>query len=275
MVVYSQAKINIGLHVLRKKENGYHEIESIFYPLQWEDVIEGIPYSGNDADVIPIFSSFQIPKEHNLVYRAWQLMHKTFGIPSVQFYLWKRIPMEAGLGGGSGNAAATLIMLNNMFKLNLSITDVEKLALQLGSDVPFFLHNRPSLVLGQGEIIKPIPLDLSAYAIQVVVPRTLGAQRGISTREAYALIKPRIPSFRVEEILSLPVREWRYYIQNDFETVIFPRFPILQQIKSRLYEEGALFASMSGTGSAVYGIFQKENPHPSWDMQKYLIYQKT
>jgi len=274
MLHYSHAKINIGLHVLRKKDNGFHEIESIFYPIAWNDVVEAIPSSTTETEVVPVFSFFEIPKENNLVYRAWKLMHDSFGILAVRFYLWKRIPMQAGLGGGSGNAAAVLKLLNLLFELNLPMRVLQKLAEQLGSDVPFFLYNKPALVSGQGERIEALPFDLSDYAIQIVVPRTLGEHKGISTRDAYALIKPKVPAHSLKEMIFQPITTWKHHVINDFEEVIFPRFPLLRKIKLRLYEEGALYASMSGTGSAVYGIFNKSHILPSWDLNEFWVFEQ-
>jgi 4-diphosphocytidyl-2-C-methyl-D-erythritol kinase len=274
MVYFSGAKINIGLNILHKREDGYHEIESIFYPIKWYDVLEAVKVPLEHVEIIPIFSQVDIKLEENLMYRAWKLLYHSHSIPPVRFYLWKRVPMQAGLGGGSANAAGTLLLLKNMFNLHLPEDVLHKFAEQLGSDVPFFLYSKPALVTGRGEHIEPIQLDLSGYKIQVVVPRNLRKEKGISTREAYKLIFPHEPTFQLKDILNLPINKWREYIKNDFESVIFPRFPLLEEIKSRLLKEGALYASMSGTGSAVYGIFERESLLPTWDSQKYLVFEQ-
>ncbi|MCX7697530.1 MAG: 4-(cytidine 5'-diphospho)-2-C-methyl-D-erythritol kinase [Bacteroidales bacterium] len=265
MTSFSLAKINIGLKIIGKRDDGYHNIESIFYPINWHDVIEILPLKAGETQIETVLSSFDFPSHQNMVYKSWELLHLEYAISPIRAYIWKRIPIQAGLGGGSGNAALTLKMLREIFNLQLDDNKLCTLALQIGSDVPFFLYAKPAFVSGRGEVIEFIDLDLSPFRIQVVVPKRLGTNIGISTKEAYKLIKPKRAEFSLRDLKELPLKEWRRFIENDFETVMFSRYPLLKEIKEKMYEKKALYASMSGTGSAIFGIFPKDEKLPKWE----------
>lgn len=264
MIGFSLAKINIGLWVVDKRDDGYHNIESFFYPIKWHDIIEILPAKNGITSINGVMSFFDIPEEENIIRKTWDLLHRAYAIPPVHFYIWKRIPMQAGLGGGSGNAAMTLKMLRDFFYLPLDDCSLREFALNLGSDIPFFLLSRPAFVTGRGEILEPVNLDLSGYKLQVVVPKQLGNNKGISTREAYSFIKPRKREFSLKELISVPLSEWKNVAVNDFEEVVFYRYPRLKKVKQKMYDYGAVFASMSGSGSAIYGIFPENQHLPSW-----------
>ncbi len=255
MVYFPNAKINIGLNVLEKREDGYHNIESIFYPVDWCDAIEATPTEGNGKINLTIFGT-PVPgnTDSNLCVKAYHLLNEKFNLPSLNAWLLKSIPMGAGMGGGSANAAFFLKMLNHLFELNLSIEELKNYAAQIGSDCTFFIENKPAIVTGTGNIITPIPLDLSSYYITIVYP-----QIHIDTKNAYCLITPKKRTNSLQEIaLNMPVESWKDKVVNDFEEPIFKAYPQLAEIKNILYTNGALYASMTGSGSALYGIFDKK-----------------
>jgi len=242
-------KINLGLHIVEKLPSGYHAIETVFYPCHnYEDTIEITPasqfsFSLKNAD-------FFCEVEQNLCVKAYRLLKNIYDLPPVKITLTKQIPSGAGLGGGSANAALTLKMLNSVFSLQLSVKQLHKFAAQLGSDTAFFLYNTPTYATGRGEILEPIALDLSKYSIETVCPNI-----SIPTAEAYRNATPKKPNVCLKEIIKTPIETWKNNLMNDFEEVIFKQHPQLWEIKTELYRRGALYASMSGSGSAVYGIF--------------------
>ena len=253
MIVYPNAKINIGLNILKKREDGYHDISSVFYPLkEYIDILEIIKSEEFEFTK----SGIEIPDGENLCVEAWKLLHKDFGIGNVKIHLHKQIPIGAGLGGGSADASFTLKYLNELFDLNLNNKDLEKYALRLGADCPFFIDNTPKLVEGIGEKMTSIDLDLSNYEIRLVNPDI-----HISTKEAYSGIVPKTPVLSVEKIIELPIIEWKGKLKNDFEESIFEKHLQLEGIKDELYKQGSIYSSMSGSGSIVFGIFEKKNPH--------------
>lgn len=252
MICCSGYKINIGLHITERMETGFHRIESIFYPVNnIEDIIEIIPQSKITSLEVE-GADFSCEMENNLCIKAYRLLKKDFSLDEVHIRLKKNIPSGAGLGGGSANAATTLLMLNNIFKLNLSSTTLKKYAAQIGSDIPFFIDATPSYVTGRGEVIEPINLNLSNKTIKIEFPGI-----NISTKEAYSMITPRPNRIDLRKIINQPIHTWKKEIVNDFEAPLFHRYPILAEIKESFYKEGAEYASLSGSGSAIFAIFPK------------------
>jgi 4-diphosphocytidyl-2-C-methyl-D-erythritol kinase len=249
MILFPHAKINIGLNILCKREDGYHEISSVFYPVkQCYDVLE----ITEKQHFYFKKSGIKIPDGENLCEKAFHLLKKDFSIANVEIYLHKHIPIGAGLGGGSADAALTLMGLNQLFELELNKTQLKKYALRLGADCPFFIDDRPTLVEGIGEKLSSIDLDLSTFEI-----RLINSEIHISTADAYNRVSPQIPETPLNVLIKLPIEKWKGKIKNDFEKSIFEKHPKLQSIKEQLYKDGAIYASMSGSGSTIYGFFEK------------------
>jgi 4-diphosphocytidyl-2-C-methyl-D-erythritol kinase len=251
MLLKPNAKINLGLNILNKRADGFHNLESIFLPVSWEDELQ-IETANNFQ-----FSSSGLPipgdQSSNLCVKAYQLLKQDFKIPAVKIHLHKLIPMGAGLGGGSSDAAFTLKGLNQLFDLGLSQSKLESYSAQLGSDCVFFIKNKAALVKGRGEVLEhSLSLKLSGY-ILLVKPDVF-----ISTKEAYAGVSPQEQNQSLRELINLPKEEWKNVIKNDFETSLFPKYPELEKIKQQLYEMGAYYAAMSGSGSCLYGLFEEE-----------------
>jgi 4-diphosphocytidyl-2-C-methyl-D-erythritol kinase len=249
MISFPPCKINLGLNVLSKREDGFHNLETCFFPVQWTDILEVIPASETS------FSStgIEIPgRQDNLCLRAYQLLRKYFDIRPVKIHLHKIIPIGAGLGGGSSDAAYMLRMLNSIFNLTLSVDKLRAYAAELGSDCSFFVGDQPMLGSGRGEILDEIDIRLSGYQLVIVKPHI-----HVSTKEAYAGLMPKIPEVRLREILAKPVSDWKNLLTNDFEKSIFERHPEIAEIKNLFYAKGAEYASMSGSGSSVFGVFKK------------------
>lgn len=243
-------KINLGLQIVRKREDGFHELRTVFYPTDF--FTDTITLERADAEIDFICHSQQDlgDSESNLCVKAFRLLQKDFNIQGVRITLEKGIPSGAGLGGGSADAAFTLHLLNRLFDLNLSNERLKEYAAQLGSDVPFFIENRPMYATGRGEILTPIDLDLSKHTIRIIKPDI-----SVSTKEAYAGVTPKLPVVNLCEVAQRPVEEWSAQMHNDFEESIFTKHPSLQTLKEQFYQEGALYAAMSGSGTAVFGIF--------------------
>ncbi len=252
MIGFANAKINLGLNVLYKRADGFHELESVFYPVNIFDSLEIL-----DADELK-FSVYgiEIPGDanDNLCIKAFNLLKAEFNISNVHIHLLKNIPFGAGLGGGSSDAALTLKMLNQKFDLNLSDAQLETYAAQLGSDCAFFIKNSAQLATGRGEILKPVSLDLSKKSFLLIKPNF-----GISTKEAYANIRTNDKNESIEQIVLNRVEDWQGRLKNDFEVALFPKYPVLDEIKKQLYEQSAIYAAMSGSGSTMFGIFENEN----------------
>lgn len=255
MIAYPNAKINLGLNVLRKRDDGYHDIESVFYPVPWQDILEIVPERSGRGRVTFTSSGISIPSDGkpDLCERVYGLMHEAFDLPAVKIHLHKMVPIGAGLGGGSADAAFTAVMLNEMFQLKLSTEQLEEMVATVGSDCPFFVQNRPAYVTGKGELLEPFDLDLSGYWMVLVNPGI-----HIGTKEAYAGIVPSEPMDSLKEMLSEPVSEWKNGVKNDFEASIFPNHPEIAALKSQLYELGAAYSSMTGSGSTVFGLFDRQ-----------------
>jgi 4-diphosphocytidyl-2-C-methyl-D-erythritol kinase len=249
MIVFPNAKINIGLHVVSRRSDGYHNLETVFYPVQLTDALEmaenkttGITFSG-----LPV----EGPPGENLVLKAYHLLKNDFGLPPVQFHLHKTIPTGAGLGGGSSDAAFALKMLNEYFQLRLSTEKLKSYAVKLGADCPFFIENKPMFASGIGDLFSPMELNMTQYRIVILKPEV-----SVSTVLAYKNVVPVPPEFNLKKLSGLPIEQWKETVVNDFEKSIFPLFPDIEKWKKKLYEAGALYASMSGSGSAVFGIFR-------------------
>jgi 4-diphosphocytidyl-2-C-methyl-D-erythritol kinase len=260
MVVFPHVKINIGLRVIRRRQDGYHDLETVFYPVSWSDILE-ITQGENSAQLHLSGLELEGNAADNLCMKAYQLLSADFALPALEFFLHKLVPSGAGLGGGSSDAAFTLRLINQFCNLGLSDTRLENYAGKLGSDCAFFVQGIPSLATGRGEIMRPVSISLKDYHILVVVPPV-----HVSTREAYAGVKPMEPAERLEELITTPVERWRDKIINDFEQSVFIRNPEISRIKSALYEAGAVYASMSGSGSALYALFKDEKGlNLQWD----------
>lgn len=260
IILYPNAKINIGLRILRKREDGFHDIETLFFPIfTHNDILEIV--ESKHLDMFRYGISYSLPEndiERELCIKAYRLLEKKYGIPPVEFHLFKGIPVGAGLGGGSSDGAFTLMGLNKLFNLGMSQQELLECAAMLGSDCPFFIHNRPMLGEGRGNIFSDVAsseLDIlwdknSPYYIKVITPDI-----SVSTAQAYAGVTPCEEGRSINELISLPIEEWRDHISNDFEKSIFKEYPELARQKEALYEQGAIYASMSGSGSSLFGIF--------------------
>ena len=249
MILFPNAKINLGLHVIAKNADGYHTIESLIYPLPFYDVLEIIP----SEKFRVVVHGETIPEGENLITKTWQILKDNFDIPPVEVHLLKTIPLEAGLGGGSSDSAHFMKALNRMFSLGLSTAAMKKIVSGVGSDCPFFIENLPALVSGRGDHISPVDISLFGRYIVLVLPDIR-----ISTREAYANVKPRKNRRPIREIIGFPVEKWKEELVNDFEGYAFAKHPELKNIKNSLYNAGAVYASLSGSGSAVFGIFNSQ-----------------
>lgn len=253
MIVFPNAKINLGLRILRKRQDGYHDLESVFYPLRFCDVLEILPSgtSLDDKNCEIYVSGQQAPATgDNFCCRASRIFREQRGTQAVKMYLHKRIPAGSGLGGGSSDAAFTLLALNEMFGCGLQPEQLKQMASGVGADCPFFIENQASLVTGTGNIIRPFPLKLKGYFLLLVLP-----ELRVSTSTAYELVEPRDEGPPLEELLKSGPAAWKGRVINRFEEPVFGKFPELGQIRDMMYDCGALYASMSGSGSAVYGIF--------------------
>lgn len=262
MITFPNIKINLGLSITEKRPDGYHNLETVFYPVALEDALEirtnpeaqqkftlhqhGMEIAGNP--------------ENNLVVKAYLLLDKEFHLPPVEIHLYKHIPSEAGLGGGSSDAAFMLKLLNEHYNLQLSDNQLEDYAATLGADCAFFIKNTPTYAEGIGNIFSPIELSLKGYRIMIVKPDVF-----VSTREAFANIRPHRPEYPVREVIRRPVAEWKDTLINDFEASVFPQYPVIGEIKEELYHQGAIYASMSGSGSSVFGLFAAGTTLPEID----------
>ena len=250
MVAFPPSKINLGLNVLSKRTDGFHNLETCFYPVPWTDIIEVIP--SNEFSIT--LSGNVIPGkiEDNLCVKAYYLLKSDFNISPVKIHLHKIVPIGAGLGGGSSDAAYTLRLINQVFNLQLPYETLKDYASQLGSDCSFFIQDHAMMGIGKGEITEQSVVNLKGYWLVLVKPAV-----HISTQQAYADIIPQIPTIKIKEIIQQPVETWRGLLKNDFEESIFRKHGEIREIKKQLELQGALYASMSGSGSAVYALFEK------------------
>lgn len=253
MILFPNAKINIGLDIISRRTDGYHDLEMVMYPVKWTDILEIVAAKGTETTLTVTGRAVDCPPEKNLVMKAYRALDRMVSLPPVDIYLHKIIPDGAGLGGGSADAAFTLCGLNELFSLDFSDSALAEVAATLGADCPFFIYNRPMLCTGTGTEMTPVNMDLSGYRIAIVKPH-----RSVSTREAYAAVTPAKPAISLMNRLSAGIRQWRDGVKNDFEPSVGALLPEIGQIKQRLYDMGAVYASMSGSGSAVYGIFESD-----------------
>ena len=260
MINFPNAKINLGLNIISRRSDGYHNIETIFYPIDLFDALEIVPMKKDEIETNTISSQYRFfqsgleidaDNENNLVIKALNLIKQEKEIPSIDIHLLKKIPLGAGLGGGSSDAAAMLHLLNNKFKLGYSEAELMTKASILGADCSFFIKNKPTLATGIGNVFEDIELDLKQYAMVVVKPNIY-----VNTKEAYSMIVPKMIEISLKEIIKMPIEEWREVMKNDFETPIFEKFPQIRNLKERMYDLGAIYAAMSGSGSSVFGIFE-------------------
>ena len=257
MILFPNCKINLGLHILRKREDGFHDLETIFYPIPLQDGLESIQHPSPATDIEFSSSGLQVTRNlaDNICVKAFHLLKQDFpDLPAIKMHLHKTVPMGAGLGGGSADGAFTLLLLNRKFNLGLTQDQLINYALQLGSDCPFFILNTPCYGTGRGEKLEPLSLDLSSYQFAVVNPRI-----HVNTGWAFSQIQPTAERPCLKEIIQKPVSEWEEALRNDFEKPIAHHYPEIKDCKDQLYKQGAVYAAMSGSGSTVFGIFQKDS----------------
>ena len=259
MITFPIAKINLGLNVVERRPDGYHNLETVFFPVQLKDALEVVPMdeafpSSYDCDLKVTNLAIEGDEQRNLVVRAYHLLKQGFPqMPRVHAHLYKAIPTQAGMGGGSSDCAAMLLLLNRMFALGLTEQQLIGYAARLGADCPIFILNRPAYAEGIGERLQPMEMDLSGYFLAVVRPDI-----PVPTKEAFSLIKPQRPKKNCRVIVSQPIETWRDELTNDFEQSVFALHPEIGAVKERLYQLGAVYAAMSGSGSALFGIFRKQ-----------------
>ena len=273
MLVYPRAKINLGLYVTARRPDGYHDLQTVFYPIPLCDVIETKPLSAMDAAPYVLRTEGYAPcanPEDNLVVRVYRDMAREFDLPPLDILLQKRVPMGAGLGGGSSDAAAMMTGLNEEYGLGLTDDEMERRIAPYGADCAFFIRSRAAWATGIGDRLTPYPLSLAGYHLVLVKPDVF-----VSTREAYAGITPRTPRYDLRESLQRPIAEWRDTVSNDFEEGVFALHPEIAAIKQTLYDMGALYASMSGSGSTVFAIFGRPVPEAARVFAKCFVYTKA
>ena len=263
--IHPNAKINIGLNITNRRPDGFHDIETVFYPVRLADHLFIRLAENKDDEIFNVFSSIRTigsvkdtsihdelsKSDSNIISKALALLRENYTVPPIYIALMKRIPVGAGLGGGSADAAFFIKEINSFFSLGMTTDQMKELASRLGSDCAFFIDNTPKYATGRGEIMQSVPSVLDGYTIKVIKPLF-----NISTKEAYSKVKPQTPKTSLLEDYKRPVKEWKDYIKNDFEQFLFPEHPELQRYKDALYESGALYAAMTGSGSALFGIFE-------------------
>lgn len=265
MLAFANAKINLGLHVTGKRADGYHNLETVFYPVKVYDVVETL-----DADTLSCtIEGIDIPgaAEDNICLKAYHLLKKDIDLPAQHICLLKNIPIGAGLGGGSADAAFLIRLWNEKFRLSLSEGQMENYARQLGADCAFFIRNKPAYAIGKGDEFSEISIDLSPYFLVLVKPPV-----HVSTAEAYDGINTAIPVTSLKDLIHLSLSEWKVKLHNDFEDSVFLKYPEIERIKTILYQEGAIYASMSGSGSCVYAIFKEPVRLPELEVTNKLFY---
>lgn len=254
MICFPNAKINLGLNIVSKRSDGYHNLETIFYPIAIKDALEIIVRADQTNDsFVEAGIKVDTSPDSNLVMKALKLMRTKYRFPSVEVHLLKKIPFGAGLGGGSADASFMLKLLNKTFSLGATDQQLAALAVQLGADCPFFIYNKPVFATGIGEVFEDIELSLADYYFVLINPAI-----HVSTKDAFAEIKPTQTQTSLKEIVKKPVTAWKGLMVNDFEQSVFSKYPLIGDIKQDLYNMGAVYASMTGSGSSVFGIFKEE-----------------
>lgn len=264
MVIFPNAKINLGLYITEKRPDGYHNLETVFYPIPLEDVLEIKETSDTTSKCVLNLYGIEIAGavEDNLIVKAYSLLDNMFHLPSIEVYLYKHIPSGAGMGGGSSDAAFMLKLLNAYFQLKISDKQLEAYAGTLGADCAFFIKNTPTFAEGIGNIFSPINISLKGYRIKIIKPNIF-----VSTRDAFLRIRPRKPEYSLKDVIQLPICEWKNVIHNNFEESVFFQYPEIGKIKEKLYSQGAVYASMSGSGSSVFGLFPPDITLPKFDFE--------
>jgi 4-diphosphocytidyl-2-C-methyl-D-erythritol kinase len=253
MLTFPNCKINLGLYVTQKRPDGYHNLETLFYPVALTEPLEIVPAAV--AAIHITGSSILGEATHNLVWRAYMLLKNDFPnqVGELDIYLHKVLPMGAGLGGGSADAAFMLMLINKYAQLGLSQAQLAAYALQLGSDCPFFIYNKPCYAAGRGELLEEVALDLSNYSLQLICP-----ELHIATATAFSMMTPKAAPINLKNLPEIAIDQWKELLSNDFEMPVFAQHPILAHIKEQLYQGGAVYAAMSGSGSSIYGIFNSK-----------------
>jgi len=269
MIVFPLAKINLGLNITAKRGDGYHDIETLFYPVPLCDALEFVVSDDKAARDLFVTTGINTggEAEDNLVLKTLRKLREKHTIPFLKIHLHKAIPAGAGLGGGSSDSACFLKGLNRFFNLGIPIPELKKMSLEIGSDCPFFIDGVPSHATGRGEILNPVETVLQGFYIVLLNPGV-----GINTREAYQNCIPHNPPESLAQLIQKPLETWRGSVVNDFESFAFRKYPVIQKIKDEMYNAGAIFSLMSGSGSTVYGIF-KIRPQLSGELKSYMIYE--
>jgi len=267
MILFPPAKLNLGLQIISRRSDGFHNLQTVFHQIALTDILEIVEdVSIASGECVIQSTGIHIPEGENLCQKAYRLLHAEFQLPGVQIHLHKIIPMGAGLGGGSSDATYTLKGLSKLFKLNLSVSELRAFAHQLGSDCPLFVENTSQYAEGRGELLSNIEVNLAAKNILLINP-----QIHISTDQAYAKVNPKNAEQSCRDIVLRDVSFWKEELKNDFEEAIFPMYPDLKMIKDRLYDLGADYAAMSGSGSTMFAIFSGEIPEMNWP-ENYFIW---
>jgi 4-diphosphocytidyl-2-C-methyl-D-erythritol kinase len=269
MIIFPKAKINLGLRIIRKRHDGYHDIETLFYPVNFRDALEFVVAPGQaNNDILTVTGlDAGIDPENNLVITTLKKLREEFSFPYLKIHLHKIIPVGAGLGGGSSDAATLLKAVNRFYKLLIDDDRLKAIALGLGSDCPFFIDSVPALASGRGEILKPVSPVLTGYYIVLLNPGT-----GIDTKEAFQQCIPEYQANSLLQLIERPVSEWKDQILNDFENFAFKKYPLIGEIKKELYNSGAFFSLMSGSGSTVYGLFSERPVIPD-EFKEFVIWE--
>lgn len=271
MLLLPNCKINIGLNIVSKRSDGYHNLETVFFPIPLRDNLEFKEIENEDVPYRLVSGGVPIEgkPEDNLIVKVYLDMKAEFNLPALELSLYKNIPMGAGLGGGSSDAAAMMKGLNEAYNLQLSAEDMEKRLAKFGADCPFFVRNKPAYATGIGDELTNCNVSLKDKFIVLVKPDVF-----VSTKEAYAHVTPKLPAIPLAEAIKLPIETWKKQIVNDFEQSVFPFHPELPAIKQTLYDMGAVYASMSGSGSTMYGIFNRPTPEANEVFDKCFVYTK-
>lgn len=255
MIKFCNSKINIGLDIVARRPDGYHDIVTAMLPIGWGDILEIVPSAGSESRLVVTGRPIDCPPDKNLVMKAYRALCAEVELPAVDIYLRKIVPDGAGLGGGSSDAAHTLLALNELFELGLSSDRLAAIAAGIGADCPFFIYGLPMLATGIGVDLTPVDVPgVDSLVVVVVKPPV-----SVPTAAAYRGVVPCVPVERLDALLSLPVERWRGRVKNDFETSVFGAYPLIAEVKDEMYAAGAVYASMSGSGSAVYGLFRDAN----------------
>lgn len=271
LLLLPNCKINIGLNIVSKRSDGYHNLETVFFPIPLRDNLEFKEIENEDVPYRLVSGGVPIEgkPEDNLIVKVYLDMKAEFNLPALELCLYKNIPMGAGLGGGSSDAAAMMKGLNEAYNLQLSAEDMEKRLAKFGADCPFFVRNKPAYATGIGDELTNCNVSLKDKFIVLVKPDVF-----VSTKEAYAHVTPKLPAIPLAEAIKLPIETWKEQIVNDFEQSVFPFHPELPAIKQTLYDMGAVYASMSGSGSTMYGIFNRPTPEANEVFDKCFVYTK-